>query len=270
MVFATNPVNHPKTFNAMKRFLLYLLVFVSLPAMAQYRGHGSHGHDGHGPQGQASSLTIVAPRHQAFWLFVDDVLQNERPVHSIRINNLWPDEFYVRVELDNREQNCFGQFVDLRHPQGFSIEEHRGFFGLEPTHGDIRPELVMNLNVGNIMPEPPMPPAPHEEVIIPTPVPPVEPMGMSPKDFDDAHAMIQRESFDDTRLAIAKQVVASNRMTVNQIAQIARLFSFESNKLEFAKFAYPYCIEKNKYYLLYDVFDHDSSKQELNEYIQGL
>ena len=270
MVFATNPVNHPKTFNAMKRFLLYLLVFVSLPAMAQYRGHGSHGHDGHGPQGQASSLTIVAPHHQTFWLFVDDVLQNEQSVHSIRINNLWPDEFYIRVELDNREQNCLGQFINLHYPQGFRIIEHRGFYGLEPTQGDIRPELVMNLNVGNIMPEPPMPPAPHEEVIIPTPVPPVEPMGMSPKDFDDAHAMIQRESFDDTRLAIAKQVVASNRMTVNQIAQIARLFSFESNKLEFAKFAYPYCIEKNKYYLLYDVFDHDSSKQELNEYIQGL
>ena len=270
MVFANHQVLNFKSFNAMKKLFLYLLVFITLPAMAQYRGHGGQGHNGHHQQGQASFLTIVAPRHQAFWLFVDDMLQNEQPVHSIRVNNLWPDEFYVRVELDNREQNCFGQFVDLRHPQGFSIEEHRGFFGLEPMHGDIRPELVMNLNVGNIMPEPPMPPAPHEEVIIPTPVPPVEPMGMLPKDFDDAYSIIQREHFDDTRLAMAKQVVASNMMTVNQIAQIARLFSFESNKLEFAKFAYPYCIEKNKYYLLYDVFDHDSSKQELNEYIQGL
>ena len=92
---------------------------------------------------------------------------------------------------------------------------------------------------------------------------------MSPKDFDEAYAMIQHESFDDTRLAIAKQVVAYNKMTINQIAQIARLFSFESNRLDFAKFTYPYCIEKNKYYLLYDVFDHDSSKHELNEYIKG-
>ena len=204
----------------MKRFLLYLLVFVTLPAMAQYRGHGGHGHDGHNHQGQASSLTIVAPHHQTFWLFVDDVLQNEQSVHSIRINNLWPDEFYIRVELDNREQNCLGQFIDLHYPQGFRIIEHRGFYGLEP--------------------------------------------------FGEAYAMIQRESFDDTRLTIAKQVVVTNKMMVNQIAQIARLFSFENNRLEFAKFAYPYCIEKNKYYLLYDVFDHDSSKHELNEYIQGL
>lgn len=256
----------------MKRFLLYLLVFVTLPAMAQYRGHGGHGHDGHNHQGQASSLTIVAPHHQTFWLFVDDVLQNEQSVHSICINNLWPDEFYISVELDNREQNCLGQFIDLHYPQGFRIIEHRGFYGLEPTQGDIRPELVMNLNIGNIMPEPPMPPTPHEEMVIPVPVPPIqpEPMGMSPKDFGEAYAMIQRESFDDTRLTIAKQVVVNNKMMVNQIAQIARLFSFENNRLEFAKFAYPYCIEKNKYYLLYDVFDHDSSKHELNEYIQGL
>ena len=261
MVFATNTTSQFQTFNAMKRILLYLLVIVTLPAMAQYRGHGSHGHDSHNHQGQASSITIVAPRHQTFWLFVDDVLQNEQPVHSICINNIWPDEFYIRVELDNREQNCFGQFIDLRHPQGFRIVEHRGLYGLEPTQESIRPELIMDLYLGHIAPEPP----------IAGPVPPIqpEPHGMSPKDFDEACAMIQHESFDDTRLAIAKQVVSSNRMTVNQIAQIARLFSFESNRLEFAKFAYPYCIEKNKYYLLYDVFDHDSSKRELNEYILG-
>lgn len=123
----------------------------------------------------------------------------------------------------------------------------------------------MNLNVGNVMP-----PMPHEEVVVPVPPVQPEPMGMSSKDFDEAYALIQRESFDDTRMTIAKQVVASNMITVNQIAQIARLFSFESNRLEFAKFAYPYCIEKNKYYLLYEVFDYDSSKQELNEYIQKL
>ena len=73
----------------MKKTFLYLFLLLALPSMAQYRGHG-----GHGPVGgheSASSLTIVAPKHQTFWLFVDDVLQNENAVHSIRINNLWPD-----------------------------------------------------------------------------------------------------------------------------------------------------------------------------------
>ncbi|MBQ6772034.1 MAG: DUF4476 domain-containing protein [Bacteroidales bacterium] len=254
----------------MKKSILYLFLLLALPSMAQYRGHG-----GHGPGGShetASSLTIVAPKHQAFWLFVDDVLQNENAVHSIRINNLWPDEFYIRVELDNPEQECIGRFVDMRYPQGFSIVQHGNLFGFEPTQGNIRPELTMN--VMTEMPLPPMPATPStpqiEIVQPPVPEPVHIEMGMNPRDFDEAVNLLSKESFDDTRLTTAKQIVANNPMTVNQIAQICRLFTYENNKLEWAKFAYPYCVEKNKYYMLNDVFTYDSSKQELNEFIKGL
>lgn len=245
----------------MKKTFLYLFLLLALPSMAQYRGHGGHGPgDGHD---SASSLTIVAPKHQTFWLFVDDVLQNENAVHSIRINNLWPDELYIRVELDNKNQNCVGRFVDFRHSQGFSIVQRGDLLGLEPTQGNIRPELTMDLLTAT--PLPPVPPAPQVEIV----QPPV-PMGMNPRDFDEAMAMLSKEKFDDTRLATAKQIVTNNPMTVNQIAQICWLFTYESNKLELAKFAYPYCIEKNKYYMLNEVFTYNSSKQELNEYIRGL
>lgn len=251
----------------MKKTILYLFLLLALPSMAQYRGHG-----GHGPGGgheSASSLTIVAPKHQAFWLFVDDVLQNENAVHSIRINNLWPDEFYIRVELDNASQDCVGRFIDMRHPQGFSIVQHGNLLGLEPTQGNIRPELTMDLLINQ--PLPPMPPMPQVEIVQP-PVP--EPvhieLGMNPTDFDEAVALLSKETFDDTRLSTAKQIVANNPMTVNQIVQICRLFTYENNKLEWAKFAYPYCIDKNKYYMLNEVFIYNSSKEKLNEYIRGL
>ena len=251
----------------MKKTILYLFLLLALPSMAQYRGHG-----GHGPGGgheSPSSLTIVAPKHQAFWLFVDDVLQNENAVHSIRINNLWPDEFYIRVELDNASQDCVGRFIDMRHPQGFSIVQHGNLLGLEPTQGNIRPELTMDLLINQ--PLPPMPPIAQVEIVQP-PVP--EPvhieLGMNPTNFDEAVALLSKETFDDTRLSTAKQIVANNPMTVNQIVQICRLFTYESNKLEWAKFAYPYCIDKNKYYMLNEVFTYNSSKDELNEYIRGL
>ena len=254
----------------MKKSILYLFLLLALPSMAQYRSHGDHGSGG--SHETASSLTIVAPKHQAFWLFVDDVLQNENAVHSIRINNLWPDEFYIRVELDNPEQDCIGRFVDMRYPQGFSIVQHGNLFGFEPTQGNIRPELTMN--VMTEMPLPPMPATPStpqiEIVQPPVPEPVHIEMGMNPRDFDEAVNLLSKESFDDTRLTTAKQIVANNPMTVNQIAQICRLFTYENNKLEWAKFAYPYCVEKNKYYMLNDVFTYDSSKQELNEFIKGL
>lgn len=259
----------------MKKSILYLFLLLAIPSMAQYRGHGGHGHGG--GHGSASSLTIVAPKHQAFWLFVDDVLQNENAVRSIRINNLWPDELYIRVELDNGNQDGVGRYVDMRQSQSFSIVQRGSLIGLESTHSNIRPELTMDLLTETQMPSVPfephggnMPPAPPGGTMQP-PMPGHGPMmmGMNPKDFEGALAMLSKESFDDDRLTMAKQIVAKNPMTVNQIAQICQLFKFENNKLEFAKFAYPYCVEKNKYFMLNDVFSFDSSKRELNEYIQG-
>ena len=72
------------------------------------------------------------------------------------------------------------------------------------------------------------------------------------------------------KLTVAEQVVSANPVTANQILGICKLFSFESNKLSFAKFAYTYCVDKNKYYLLNEAFSYESSKRELNEFIKGL
>ena len=46
-------------------------------------------------------------------------------------------------------------------------------------------------------------------------------------------------------------------------------FGFEETKLEFAKYAYDFCTEKNKYYMVGDKFSFSSSKDELNEYLEG-
>jgi len=259
----------------MKKSILYLFLLLAIPSMAQYRGHGGHGPGG--GHGSASSLTIVAPNHQTFWLFVDDVLQNENAVRSIRINNLWPEELYIRVELDNGSQDCVGRYVDMRQSQSFNIVQRGSLLGFESTHSNIRPELTMDLLTETQMPSVPfgpyggnMPPAsPGGTMQPPMPGHGLMMMGMNPKDFEGALTMLSKESFDDDRLVMSKQIVAKNPMTVDQISQICRLFKFEDNKLEFAKFAYPYCVEKNKYFMLNDVFSFDGSKRELNEYIQG-
>lgn len=90
---------------------------------------------------------------------------------------------------------------------------------------------------------------------------------MDDADFKRIIKLIKKESFDKGRLSIAKQVVASNLMCVQQIMDICKLFSFESNKLDFAKYAYSNCTEKEDYYLLYEVFGFSSSKKELEKFI---
>ena len=106
---------------------------------------------------------------------------------------------------------------------------------------------------------------PHHHPHAPAPAP--VPQGMNPKDFDLVVNIISKESFDKNRLMVAERVVMENDMTTRQIADICDLFTFEASKLEFAKFAYRFCVDKNMYFLLNEVFTFKASREELYEYI---
>ena len=107
---------------------------------------------------------------------------------------------------------------------------------------------------------------PQVIVVEQTPAEPVI-MPCSEEDFIEAKRTIEKADFEQTKLTIAKQIVASELMTANQLAEIARLFDFEQTKLEFLKYAYQYCFDKNKYYLVNNVFEFSSSVDQLNKYI---
>lgn len=92
---------------------------------------------------------------------------------------------------------------------------------------------------------------------------------MSPKDFNGAMATIKKQSFEDSRLKTAKQVVSANCLSVDQVMQIANAFSFEDNKLELAKYAYDYCIEQKNYFKLNGIFSFSSNADELSDYVQS-
>ena len=92
---------------------------------------------------------------------------------------------------------------------------------------------------------------------------------MSPANFNAALATIKKQSFEDTRLKTAKQVINVNCLNVDQIIQIANLFSFEDNKLDFAKYAYDYCIEPRNYFKLNGIFTFSSNVDELSDYVQS-
>lgn len=95
------------------------------------------------------------------------------------------------------------------------------------------------------------------------------PQPISDSEFAEICSSIKSKSFEDSKLTLAKQVIKSNVMSSAQIAKIMNLFDFESTKLEFAKFAYDFAYDKNNYYKVNDVFDFESSIDDLNEYIES-
>lgn len=96
--------------------------------------------------------------------------------------------------------------------------------------------------------------------------PPVN--GMSPENFEAVMTYLSKETFDSNRLDAAKQIVRRNWFSARQIASICKLFTYESNRLEFAKYAYASCVDKGMYFLLDETFTYKLSREELHEYIR--
>lgn len=92
---------------------------------------------------------------------------------------------------------------------------------------------------------------------------------MTSANFNAALTTIKKQSFEDTRLKTAKQVINANCLNVDQIIQIANTFNFEDNKLEFAKYAYDFCIEPRNYFKLNGIFSFSSNVDELSDYVQS-
>ncbi len=93
--------------------------------------------------------------------------------------------------------------------------------------------------------------------------------GMSPMDFSALKNSISAQSFESSKLTIAKQGVANNNLTSAQVKDLLGLFTFESSKLDMAKFAYGHTIDRNNYYQVNDAFTFSSSVDELSGYING-
>ncbi len=92
---------------------------------------------------------------------------------------------------------------------------------------------------------------------------------MDNRTFNDAVKTISKASFDVDKLNIAKTIVNANCLTTDQIATILKLFSFEDNKLELAKWAYPNCLDKQQYFNIINLLSFSSSKNELSRFLDS-
>lgn len=92
-------------------------------------------------------------------------------------------------------------------------------------------------------------------------------IGMNDREFKNVLQSIDKEWLESNKLKSASQIVRSNSLMTAQVEQILLLFSFENNRLELAKQAYANTVDKRNYSRLFDVFSFNSSKVELERYI---
>ncbi|MBL7790549.1 MAG: DUF4476 domain-containing protein [Chitinophagales bacterium] len=110
---------------------------------------------------------------------------------------------------------------------------------------------------------------PYEQPATSAPAPKGCILPMSSSDFEKGLASVKKQSFAESQMKTAKQMTKVNCLSVKQIRAIMDIFSFEDNKLEYAKFAYEFCTDKKNYFQLTEAFSFSSSADSLNEFLDS-
>ena len=99
----------------------------------------------------------------------------------------------------------------------------------------------------------------------PAPVPVCEVGG---EEFQQLKATIKKQNFSTTQMSMAQQIITSKKcFTCAQVRQMMDIFSFSENKMELARFAWDYTIDKSNYYTLADGLTFSGDKEELLHFI---
>jgi len=89
-------------------------------------------------------------------------------------------------------------------------------------------------------------------------------------DFNKIKASIEKESFDNSKIVKAKQIMADKKcFTTGQIIEIMNMFSFEDSKYEVATYCYDYCKNKDDYYQIADNFTFSMTKDDFMGFLKN-
>ena len=242
--------------------------------------------------GDNITLMVASPDNERFWLYVNGRLYTRQSTSLAKVD-LNPNFIYnVKVILDNRSRNIISENICLGGNGNNIIltigrSQGHGFFSgsyyymlwngqrVNPGARNYayiwtdRSNLYNTVRIAGGMDFFPITPVGQpnpQQNMQPTP-----PMGQpcSNAEFMRIKALVKDQKFEKDRMNVALQAVRGNMLTAEQIADLARLFAFESDRLQFLKSAYDYCFDKNNYYIVYQTLDFSSSKDELARYLQG-
>lgn len=93
---------------------------------------------------------------------------------------------------------------------------------------------------------------------------------VSVREMEEIKKTMDRADFESEKLKSLHAAIESKGcFKTRQIRELIDLFSFDSEKLPLAKFAYQYVTDKSNYYQLAEAFDFSPSKDELRSFIRS-
>ena len=83
------------------------------------------------------------------------------------------------------------------------------------------------------------------------------------------NSLKRNANFDEDKMNFVAQQSRNSSFTSDQVRVLLKELSFDKNRLTLAKSLYSKCVDKNNYFVVYDVFDFDANKKELMKYISN-
>lgn len=90
---------------------------------------------------------------------------------------------------------------------------------------------------------------------------------MAPAVFDQFLVRYKNSSFDGDKINFVKSALRNTMFTAQQIAVLMREISFDKNRLETGKLLYPNCADRQNFFVVYDTFDFDFSRNDLMRWV---
>lgn len=90
----------------------------------------------------------------------------------------------------------------------------------------------------------------------------------TPEQLHMALEVLEKQSFDDKRMEVAKLCVVLCPFSVRDLARMASCFTMEDSKVKFLIFAHPYCPDRENYYMFRDVLRYRSDFDKLMDTVE--
>lgn len=262
-----------------KSFIIALIISIACGLSAQVPGH---------------ALSVKTSPTTRFFLYIDGVLQSKKSVSSYTINHIPKGIHQVTVILNckNRPQSFYQIRMNDRD-LCYDIEisgnpKVQYTMTFKPTHPfDTPAEMLLDFlsNKKSTFVAPPAPPAPPvqhgdagpqghpiykdgpqkaqpEEAVAPD-----MPQPFSTEDFNQLKKLVSKQSFSTDKANVVKEALPGHLVSVDQIIELVQLLSYDNDRLELLKFAYPYCLDQQNYFKVNDELFYSSSKEELRNFI---
>ncbi len=196
--------------------------------------------------GQYSNFDLRLWDNSFFTVIFDGVIY-DTPIQRFQLEKVLPGMHTITIFKFYRSKKHYSKKIfegSIQFPQATNV------------HAII--DRKNSLNISRITPlfGPTSPPQPIKKV-------------MTPVDFRNLKQRITTTEFESNSIEMAKKAVNKDNMTAQQVYEIMLLFEYESTRLEFAKYAYRYTVNKHMFYIVNDAFTFCSSIRKLKQYINN-